>query len=395
MKELLLVTLLAFSLASCSRTRPANSEEAGAASGNSESGLIEMSLEAQKHVGLRVAPAAVTHLQEYLHVTGTVQPIDSRLGRVRPLARGRIVEVLVKVGDRVRNGQTLARFDNVEAGELSSQHQAAQAELQRLRVQRAVAGRQFERHRRLVEIGAVSQKEFEASQAEHQGLQEAIKAQESIIAGLAERLHRFGVNPTGTRGSSITAIPSPFAGVVIKVDVAPGAVVDTSSELFQVADLSRVWVQAEVYEKDLGRIRPGQMAFIQVDTYPDQKFTGRVTYIGDILDPTTRTAKVRCEVSNSDVKLKLDMFASVYLPTTYSRTAIAVPTGAIQQLENKRVVFVRKGDTKFEARVIQAGRDVDGKTEIQAGLREGELIVVNGAFHLKSILLGAEHGEKE
>ena len=106
---------------------------------------------------------------------------------------------------------------------------------------------------------------------------------------------------------------------------APGEVVEPSTELFTVADISRVWVQAEVYEKDLGRIQVGQPAIIHVDTYPGEAFAGQVTYISDALDPQTRTAKVRCEVANGSVRLKLDMFATVQLPTTFSRRAIAVP----------------------------------------------------------------------
>lgn len=393
MRMFLLALFLASTLVCCSRTGTADKGEEP--SHKSEAGVVEMGLEAQKHVGMRVAAASLTQLQEYLQVTGTVQPIDSRIGQVRPMARGRIQEVLAKVGDRVRTGQALARFDNVEAGELAAQYHAAQAELQRLKVHMTTATRQVERSGRLVEIGAVSQREFEVAQAEQRSLQEAIKAQESVIAGLEARLRRFGVNTGDPRNPSVTVIPAPFAGVVIKAGVAPGAVVDVASELFQIAHLSQVWVQAEVYEKDLGRIRLGQTAAIRVDTYPEENFTGKVSYIGDILDPTTRTAKVRCEVPNPGTRLKLDMFATVYLPTTFSRTAIAVPTAAIQEVEGKKVVFVGKADTKFEMRPIQAGREIDGKTEVVAGLREGEPVVVNGAFHLKSILLGKELGEKE
>ena len=177
-------------------------------------------------------------------------------------------------------------------------------------------------------------------------------------------------------------------------EVAPGEVVDTGTELFSIADITEVWVQAEVYEKDLGRIHAGQLASISVDTYPE-KFSGEVTYISDILDPQTRTAKVRCVVPNKKLLLKLDMFASVDVPTTFSRKAVAVPAGAIQQMEGKNVVFVRKSEEKFEAREVKTGNTVEGQTEITSGLAEGEPIVVQGAFHLKSIVLGESLGEEE
>jgi len=141
-----------------------------------------------------------------------------------------------------------------------------------------------------------------------------------------------------------------------------------------VADISRVWVQAEVYEKDLGRIQLGQSAMIHVDTYPDEPFAGKVTYISDVLDPQTRTAKIRCEVPNSKVLLKLDMFAIVQLPTTFSRQTLAVPVGAIQQLDGKTVVFVRRGATQFETRDFggktgTAGRDSPTRTRTWATSR--------------------------
>jgi cobalt-zinc-cadmium efflux system membrane fusion protein len=114
--------------------------------------------------------------------------------------------------------------------------------------------------------------------------------------------------------------------------------------------LSTVWVQADVYEKDLARLRVGQPAFITVVTYPDQQFRGQVSYVSDFLDPQTRTAKVRCEVPNADLRLKLDMYANVSLPTTFSRRALAVPAGAIQRVDERTIVFVRKNARQFEAR---------------------------------------------
>lgn len=155
-----------------------------------------------------------------------------------------------------------------------------------------------------------------------------------------------------------------------------------------------MWVQAEVYEKDLGRLQLGQTASITVDTYPDREFLGRVTYISDLLDPQTRTARVRCDLPNPDGKLKLDMFATVRLPTTFRTEALVVPAEAIQQIEGKNVVFIRTGETTFERKPVEIGRTIQGVTELLAGLREGEAVVTKGAFHLKSIVLGGEIGEE-
>ncbi len=356
--------------------------------------LVAMEEEAQKLVGLKVEPARSVQMNERLQATGTVQPVDSRVSEVRPLARGRVLEVRVRVGDRVKAGQELARFDNLEASELTAQMMAAQSELRRIRVLAVQQARQVERNQRLAAIGAAPRKDYEQSLAERQALEESLRAQESVIAGLSTRLQRFGAVGESPLAPVITTLAAPFAGIVTKVSAAPGEVVEAASGLFTVADISRVWVQAEVYEKDLGRLRVGQAAVIHVDTYQGEPFAGEVTYISDALDPQTRTAKVRCEVANPNVRLKLDMFATVQLPTTFNHQAVAVPVGAIQQLDGRTVVFVRRGRSRFEARAIQAGKTVDGMVEVVSGLKEGEPVVVAGSFHLKSIVAGKELGEE-
>ncbi len=377
-------------VAGCSRK---TTEQATETHHDEKENVVEIGLEAQKHIGLRVAPVALSQMTEYLQVTGTVQPIDSKIVQIRSLATGRLVDVMVRLGDRVAGGQILARLDNIEASEAASALASARSELQRLRVQLAAQTRQTERQRRLSEIGAAPVKDYESTRAEQQATEELIRAQESEIAGLAAKLRRFGVGDATPTGAVTTPIRSPFAGVVTKIDAAPGAVVDTEDQLFTIADLSEVWVQAEVYEKDLGRLRLGQLAFIRVDTYPDVRFSGKVSYISDILDPQTRTARVRCEVANPGTRLKLDMFATVELPTTFSRMALNVPASAIQQLDGRNVVFVRKAATTFEVRGVELGNQVREHVEITSGVRDGEPVVIQGAFHLKSILAGKELGE--
>ena len=390
MKKTSVALVLSLALSSCSAPDPN-----GAAAPEQDPNIVEIGTEAKNNIGLTVFPASFTQLTEYLHVTGTVQPIDSRIGHVRPLAGGRVQEVLVKEGDRVGNGQPLARLDNIEAGDLAAQYLAAQADLQRLKVQQANSARQVERSRSLVEIGATSQKEFELTQAEHNAMLEAIKAQESLLAGIDSKLRRLGLPEADFQKSSVTIIRSPFAGVVIRAQVAHGEVVDPGMELFSIADLSEVWVQAEVYERDLGRIQIGQTALISVDTYQDEKFSGRVSYISDTLNPQTRTASVRCVVPNKDRRLKLDMFVSVNVPTTFSRKTIEVPTAAIQQIAGKNVVFVQESEQRFRAQEVQVGKVVDGQAEIVAGLVGKESVVLQGAYHLKAVLLNKELGEED
>jgi cobalt-zinc-cadmium efflux system membrane fusion protein len=190
------------------------------------------------------------------------------------------------------------------------------------------------------------------------------------------------------------SVRAPFAGVVIHADAAPGEFTRPEEELFRIADASQVWIQAEVYEKDLGRVQSGQLASINVDTYPDREFLGKVTYISDVLDPQTRSARVRCEVANPEGLLKLDMFATVRLPTKFRKDGIAVPVEALQQIGARDVVFVRTGPSTFEQRTVRVGKLVQGMAEIISGLESGNSVVTQGAFHLKSIALGDEIGEE-
>lgn len=359
-----------------------------------ESKLLAMTTGAQKNVGLQTVPARFADMREYLHVVGTVQPIDTRIGRIRPLARGRVQQILVRVGDRVEAGKALVTFDNIEAGEVLAQYQGAMAELQRLKLQQASGERVAERNRQLAELGAIAQKNAELSQVEAVAGREGVRVQESVVAGLISRLRRFGVEQVNADHPS-TVIRAPFAGVVVKAQTAPGDVFDADHELFSIADLTHVWVQAEVYEQDLGRVQVGQTATITVDTYPNEKFQGQVTYIGDVLDPQTRTARVRCEVANPGIRLKLDMFATIELPTHFSRRALVVPASAIQDVNGSAVVFVRKTPTAFELRAIQPGKTLENETEIVSGLHAGEEVVSVGSFHLKSVALSGQIGGEE
>jgi cobalt-zinc-cadmium efflux system membrane fusion protein len=155
-----------------------------------------------------------------------------------------------------------------------------------------------------------------------------------------------------------------------------------------------VWVLADVYEKDVARVKREGMVAVRVDAYPDRTFTGTVTHVSDIIDPATRAAKVRCVVDNRDGALKLDMFAKVTLGTAEDRNAVTVPVDAIQQVDNQAVVFVRQSETRFERRDVQVGRRSGDRVEILAGLNDGDNVVGKGSFYLKTALLRERIGDE-
>jgi cobalt-zinc-cadmium efflux system membrane fusion protein len=406
MKSLSII-ICALVIVSCSKPKPASApeekseatktaqEEHEKGESKGEAGAVEITPEAQQRSGIVVTPAATSLMTQEFQATGTVQPIDSSIAHIRPLTRGRLQDVLVKLGDRVVANQTLAQLDNIEAGEIMTQYNTAQAELRRLKIQLAAQQRQVERNRRLAEIGASPQKDYEFSLAEQQAQQESILAQENTIAGLTARLRRLGITDPASSEAPMTAIRAPFAGVIIRVAAAPGDVVEAGSELFSVADLSTVYVQAQVYEKDLGQVHAGQTASISIDSYPGTRFTGQVASISDLIDPQTRTAAVRCQVANPGARLKLDMLASVQFPTAMKRSVLSVSEDAVQDIEGKPTVFVRTSPSQFSVRQVETGSSGNGRIEILRGLKEGEPVVSKGAFAVKSVLLGKELKEEK
>lgn len=376
--------------------------------GGSETGnRVKMELGAQRNVGLQVQAAETRNVVETLQVTGSVGANETRVGHIRPITQGRILTVSVRLGDTVRAGQTLAVYDNIELGEILGQYGVGLAELEKAKASAEASQKALERARNLVSLGAVAQAEVERRRAEYAIATAAINTQRAELARIEEKMHRFGltdaeirktVDPGGGREHrevSRTTLRAPFNGVVTKYDLAEGEVVGPDREVFTIADLSTVWVQADVYEKDIAALRKGVPVKVIVDSYPGESFQGQITYISDVLDPKTRTAKVRCEVLNPTGRLKLDMFATIVIPIPKGRSAVMVPSTALQQINDIPLVFVQVAENEFERRDLNPGSRDGDWVEVVGGVKPGERVVTAGSFDLKSSLLREQIGEKE
>lgn len=368
---------------------------------------FRMVTEAQRNVGLRVEAAQTRSVVQTIRTTGTVGPNETRVAHMRPITRGRILKVNARLGDRVRAGEVLAAYDNIELGEAVGQYGVGLAEIKRAQSGAEVARRSVERAQNLVELGAVARAELERRSAEQANAQSTIETQRAELARIEEKLHRFGMtddeiqemNRSGDiqrhREVSQSTLRAPFSGVITNVNVVEGETVETDREMFTIADLSVVWVQANIYEKDIGSVRKGVPAIVSVDAYPEEMFKGQLTYISDVLDPKTRTVKVRCEVPNLGGRLKLDMFTTIDIPTPAGRKAVMIPASSIQQINDQPVVFVRLTETEFQRRLVQLGSKDGDWIEAVTGIKPGEAIVTTGSFQLKSISLRELIGEKE
>ncbi|MEW5993097.1 MAG: efflux RND transporter periplasmic adaptor subunit, partial [Candidatus Zixiibacteriota bacterium] len=348
--------------------------------------VITLDAAAQLNIGLTVEAAEPRTILRTIQTTGIVGPNETRVAHIRPLASGRIEKVYVRLGDRVRAGQQLVAYDNIELGDLIGEYLIAVAVLEKTKAEVEVTNRSLERAQNLVELGAVARAEYERRNAEYKNALASVSSQKAEIVRIEKKLRRFGVtdadleklnNHTGTQYDndvSHSILRAPFNGVVIKYAVAEGEVIEPERELFTITDLSTVWVQADVYEKDIASIREGQEVKILVDAYQGETFTGKLCYVSDFLDPQTRTAKVRCEVPNLQGRLKLEMFATIHIPTRMSQKAMMIPTEAVQQIDDQAAVFVKIGDTDFQKRKIQIGTQSDGWIEVLSGVTSGEKV---------------------
>jgi RND family efflux transporter MFP subunit len=178
-------------------------------------------------------------------------------------------------------------------------------------------------------------------------------------------------------------VRSPASGFVIEKQAITGLHVIPGQSLYKVADLSTVWVEADVYETELSGVRAGLAATVTVDAYPGEKFNGRVTYLYPYLDEKTRTNKVRLELANSGGRLKPGMYANVEL-TVGTGTGLIVPTNAVLDSGTEQVVFVAQGDGRFEPRTVKIGRRLGDTTQILDGVKEWEQVATGATFFLDS-----------
>jgi cobalt-zinc-cadmium efflux system membrane fusion protein len=313
-----------------------------------------------------------------LPVTGRITFDQNRVSHIGPRTEGRVTALHVDLGSRVRPGQVLATLESPEVG-------ATRADLHEAEALVRIARENYERERRLEAQGIASRRELLEAEAE-------LRRQEAALLRAAERLQALGAG-NGTGGQF--AIAAPFAGDVVEKHATLGEVVNPSDQLFTVADLSRLWLELDIYERDLARIGRGQDVEVTTAAFPNRVFGGRIVYVGDIVDPSSRTVRARVELPNPDGALRPGMFATATITLSEGGAAVmVVPVAAIQEIEGRQVVFV-PGDAPGEFRVqpVQVGASSEAGVIILSGLEPGDSVVTNGAFLLRSELAEGEIGE--
>jgi membrane fusion protein, heavy metal efflux system len=369
---------------------------------------VTLSAEAATNFGLRTAAVERRPLVRTVRVTGSVGFNELRLAHIQPLARGRVQAIEVAIGDRVHTGQRLAILDALDLAEARHQLSGAEAALRQAQAETQTARAALNRATELVRGGSLAQSELERRRADLARADAAVQTRATEVEHWREMLARY--SPAGpmiqdpadsvrlsapTPSDARGGILAPFDGAVLAIGATPGELVDTNREIFTLADLSVVWVMADVPERELAAVKPGAAVAIAVEAYPGRRFPGRVAYVADQLDVRTGTAKVRCEIPNPDAALKVNMFAIVEIAAPLGRDGLVVPDAALQAVDDQPVVFLAVDATRFAPRAVRPGLRQDGMTEIAEGLEAGDVVAAEGSFRLKALLLQSRVDAKD
>ncbi len=342
--------------------------------------LLTLSAEEAREAGIKVQKLALQEKTGQVVVTATIQANQDKLAHVSPRVPGRVVKVNANLGDKVKPGQALAMLDSIEQGEARSSYVQAASEA-------AVTQAGFERAQRLYADNIIPEKDYLRARAEHE------KARASLRAA-SDKLRMMGVDPEKLSGS-VFPLVAPFSGTIIEKKAVLGELASPNHSLFTVADLSVLWIETDLFEKDLGKVRVGAPASVTASAYPDEIFKGRLTYISSTMNKETRTIKARVEVPNPSGRLKPEMFASAAINTSgTSAKALIVPDEAVLLMQGQATVFVAERGG-FEPRAVEIGERVQGYAVLKSGVAAGESVVVSGAYALKARLLKSQIGDAD
>ena len=307
---------------------------------------------------------AIEHIStSQLTATGTVSPDISRSVPVISIATGRVVEIKARLGDTVKKGQLLLRLQSADMSAAFSDYRKAVAD-------EKLAHIQADRAKLLYDKGAISLNDFQTAEDVEN------KAQVDV-ENTTERIHVLGGSVD--HPTAIVEIVAPVSGVITDQQVtnAAGVAGLGSPNPFTISDLSNVWILCDVYENDLANVHIGETAEIRLNAYPNQVFTGRISNVAPVLDPTLRTAKVRIEVSNPGI-MRIGMFVTATFHGQKKETRAAVPATAVLHLHDRDWVYVPIGGNKFRRTEVTAGDSLPDKIqEIISGIRPGQQVVSN------------------
>jgi membrane fusion protein, heavy metal efflux system len=313
----------------------------------------------------KTAKAELHPLPTTVSANGVVSPDVNRTIHVTSLGSGRVVDLKVKLGDTVQKGQILLVISSPDLAGAFSDYEKAKADEQ-------LSRRALERAQMLYDRGAIAAKDLEVAQDSEDKAKVDLETTD-------RRIRILGADPN--HPSPLLELKAPVSGTIVEQNVAGAEGIkslDNTPNLFTIANLSEVWVVCDVFENDLGEVHVGDSADIRLSAFPDRVYKGKIADISRVLDPNTRSAKVRIVLQNSDGTLRSGMFAVATFHSRKLTNRIVVPATAIMRLHDKDWVFQKIGANQFRRIAIQAdGLAPDGMQEIRSGVKPGDDLVTN------------------
>ena len=332
---------------------------------------------------IQVAPVESASVPvEELAAPGKVELNPARVSHLTLPVTGRIHEVLVGLGDPVRQGQTLITVESPDVSATQSALRQAEANITQSKSAVAKADADLARSKDLLANRAIAQKDVQAAETALAQAKASLEQATASRDDALRKLHLLGL--AADDKEQLVNVRAPVPGKVVEISITPGEYRnDTSAPVMTIADLNTVWVSADIPENAIRLIRIGEPVSITMPSYPDRMFTGRVKRIADLVDPQTRTIKVRAELDNSQGLFRPEMFATVR-HSQGSRTATVIPKSALFQQQDRTTVFRQRSRGEFEEVPVTVFWQDDTRAAIQSGLQPGDQVVVDGVAQLRA-----------
>ena len=329
-------------------------------------------------VGIETVKATVKSIEQILSVPGKIMPNPDHVAVISPFIESSVNRVFVNTGQRVQKGDLLVCLSSPEIGILRAEYDKAEAELD-------LARQILQRQEKLFTEKIISNRAFQEATL-------ALKVAEVNFNYAEKKLMALGIKPeelnqppeghSNAVGSTIH-VYAPISGVVTGRQASIGQKVNSATKMFELIDLSEVWLEADIFEKDLTQVKVGQKLYVSVSAYPDQSFSGKIFYIGSTLTPETKTIKILAEIKNQSESLKPGMFARTRVVVGEKNNVLVIPKKAILEDENLHIVFVKE-ETDYHRHVVKTGIISEQMVEIIDGLTPGAEVVTRGNYQLKS-----------
>ncbi|WP_241673045.1 efflux RND transporter periplasmic adaptor subunit [Lacisediminimonas profundi] len=368
----LLATAMLLALAACKPNEPA--KPAASAAAAADPNLVQVSADMQRQ--LKIAPAANALISQSERIAGRIDFDEQRVARIGANVTGRVTELKGTLGQSVRAGDLLAQLHSAELG-------AAQLAYLRARAQVDLHRRNVERAKLLLSADVIGAAELQKRESEL-AIAEAetrAAADQLRVQGMTARAIE-AISKTGAINSTSQVVAS-ASGIVVERKVALGQVIQPADALFTIADLSRLWVTAQVPEQQIAGIQAGQTVSIEVPALQNSRLTGKLVYVGDTVNVENRTVTVRTEVDNADRSLKPAMLATMIIRTRPVERLV-VPSAAVVREDDEDHVLQEISAGKYRLVKVKLLPEQDKLRPVESGIKAGDRVVIEGAFHLNN-----------